>query len=263
MQGKAIVISATVSVPAGAIAPTGTFNFIDGFTSIGNLPVTNSAATLTLSSLAPGTHAITVVYQGDFFDVESQSAVVNVVVNQEDVLVSATPDPLVVKAGHSGTQTLTVSALNGFTGIVSFGCPTNPNYVSCSFSPTTLRFDTTTTSGTVLLTVYTDAAHTASVQPPTSFLGRNGASLAMLFWLPGSALALVGLRRKSSLTRRYKSLLTLVLLVAALGSTLALSGCGGNNNNFATAQTGSYSFPVNITASDGTSQILTTNITIQ
>ena len=52
----------TVTVPAGA---TGTVSFFDGTTLLGTAPVTGNTASLTVSTLAAGTHTITAVYSGD------------------------------------------------------------------------------------------------------------------------------------------------------------------------------------------------------
>src|SRR5207253_3161265 len=72
--GFAATFSAAVAPVAGTGAPTGKVTFLDGTTSLGTAalgppefgeggPV--PSATLTISSLAAGTHAISAVYAGD------------------------------------------------------------------------------------------------------------------------------------------------------------------------------------------------------
>jgi hypothetical protein len=66
--GQAVTFTATVTKQPGFATgtPTGTVNFLDGTTSIGNSPLNGGAvATLTTSTLASGTHSITAVYSGD------------------------------------------------------------------------------------------------------------------------------------------------------------------------------------------------------
>jgi hypothetical protein len=70
-SGAAVTLQATVT---SANKLTGTITFYDGTTAIGTpSPVANNAATLNISSLAVGTHAITAKYSGDSHNLASQS----------------------------------------------------------------------------------------------------------------------------------------------------------------------------------------------
>jgi len=71
-SGSAVTLQATVT---SANSLTGTVTFYDGGTAIGTAStVTNNVATLSTSSLAVGTHAITAKYSGDSHNLASQSS---------------------------------------------------------------------------------------------------------------------------------------------------------------------------------------------
>ena len=63
-SGQPVTFTATVTTPGGG-TPTGSVTFFDDGTPLGTVPLdSNGEATLTTSSLTPGSHAITVVYLG-------------------------------------------------------------------------------------------------------------------------------------------------------------------------------------------------------
>lgn len=64
--GQAVTFSATVTPRQGVGSPTGTVDFFDGGTNIGNSNLNSSGvATLATSTLSVGTHTITATYNGD------------------------------------------------------------------------------------------------------------------------------------------------------------------------------------------------------
>jgi Domain of unknown function (DUF1929)/PKD domain len=67
--------------------------------------------------------------------------------------VSASPSSFAVNPGNSATYTVSVSALNGFTGAVGLGASGLPSGASFSFSPTSVS-----TSGTSTLTISTTSS---------------------------------------------------------------------------------------------------------
>ncbi len=81
-----VVFTATLSVlPPGAGAPSGVVTFTDNFqgvvTTLGTGPLANGVATLTTSTLLPGTHLVTASYGSNTNFVGSQSPTVSQVVN--------------------------------------------------------------------------------------------------------------------------------------------------------------------------------------
>jgi large repetitive protein len=64
--GQSVTFTATVKVALGSGTPTGTVTFKDGMTVLGTSPLAaGGTATFTTSSLTPGSHSITAVYNGD------------------------------------------------------------------------------------------------------------------------------------------------------------------------------------------------------
>jgi hypothetical protein len=72
--GTPITFTATVSNTSG-LSPTGTVQFKEGTTVLGNGTVdSNGHASLTLATLAPGTHTVVATYSGDTDNVGSASS---------------------------------------------------------------------------------------------------------------------------------------------------------------------------------------------
>jgi hypothetical protein len=74
--GQVVTFTATVT----GTSPTGTVQFRDGATVLGDVALAGTTATFT-TSLAVGTHSITAVYSGDADDATSTSPAVQQVVN--------------------------------------------------------------------------------------------------------------------------------------------------------------------------------------
>jgi hypothetical protein len=70
--GEAVTFTAVVSgLPNGSGTPTGMVRFLDGTTTIGQVPLTSGQATLVKSNLSFGVHTIRAVYASDTFFAES------------------------------------------------------------------------------------------------------------------------------------------------------------------------------------------------
>ena len=121
IAGKAVVITATVTVTQGKSTPTGTVTFTDGATTLGQAPL-SAAGTATLSPLlAAGPHSLVATYAGDANDAGSVSAALALTVQlgTTTTAVASTPNPSLVQA--SVTYTATVTGNGGTpTGEVSF-----------------------------------------------------------------------------------------------------------------------------------------------
>jgi parallel beta-helix repeat protein len=80
--GQAVTFTATVTPTSGTATPTGTVQFYDGTTLLDTETLnTSGKATFTTSSLAVGSHAITVKYLGDTIDLSSTSQTLTQKVN--------------------------------------------------------------------------------------------------------------------------------------------------------------------------------------
>ena len=244
--GTSLTFTATVT-PSTA---TGTINFFDGTSSIGAGPLSGGTAALATSSLSVGTHSITAQYSGDPFDSASTSSAVQQVVTAAatpDFTISAGPASATVIAGSSATVTFTVTPQNGFNQTITFSCSGLPAASQCSFTPdsvtpnggaVTSTLKITTTATTTTTTRYRAPETPDRNLPLYAWLSVNGLAAGLLWAGAGSD------KRKSA-----GALWTILLCIAVLGSTSALSGCG--------ASTGTKTVTTTITSGTppGTSQI--------
>ncbi|MFR9791020.1 Ig-like domain repeat protein [Streptomyces sp. MB22_4] len=116
--GQAKTLTATVSVVApGGGTPTGTVSFFDGPTLLGTGTLSGGVATLSVSSLAVGGHALTAVYGGNASYLTSTSPVDSQSVTQaaSATALTSAPDPSVF--GQAKTLTATVTAVAPGAGI--------------------------------------------------------------------------------------------------------------------------------------------------
>lgn len=126
--------SGSVSVPSGGTSSSDTLTV----STTASTPTGNYNVTVTGSDSGI-THTVTV------------SLTVNPVGAQPDFSLSASPTSRTVRHGSSTTYTLTVTALNGFTGTVSFTVTNLPSRSNASFSPSSV-----TGSGSSTLTISTN-----------------------------------------------------------------------------------------------------------
>src|SRR5262249_46290505 len=93
--GQSIKLTAIVATsPAGAGTPTSTVTFFDGTTTLGTATLdSNGQATLTVSTLALGTHSITAQYAGDSNFVASTSGATSATVIQASTATTLTVAP--------------------------------------------------------------------------------------------------------------------------------------------------------------------------
>ncbi|MES2390706.1 MAG: Ig-like domain repeat protein [Acidobacteriota bacterium] len=242
--GTSVVLTATVTSNVGS--PTGTVTFLDGSSAIGTGTLNGSgAATLTISTLAVGTHSITAQYAAaGIFPASVSSAKQVIITGTPDFSITNAPPSLTITRGSTGSVTFTVTPLNGYTGTLKFSCGTLPAYASCSFSPAQLAFTGGAQSPQTATLTLDTTARTMSMLKPLA-RSRPSFSLAGLFAFPGLGLGFLGLRRRKG-SRRI-ALTLLFGLVALIGAT-ALTGCGSHGAQLTPA--GSYTIPVSV--GDGT-----------
>ncbi|HEX3461686.1 MAG TPA: Ig-like domain-containing protein [Acidimicrobiales bacterium] len=153
--GQPVTFTATVSANApGAGTPTGSVTFLDGGTPLGTQALNgvagNDQASITVSSLSVGTHAISAVYGADV-DFLTSTGTVTQSVNQDQTTTTVTPNGAVVQgqpvsfnatvapvAPGAGTPTGTVKfTINGAplgTPVVVTGGPSGSVATSASIS---------------------------------------------------------------------------------------------------------------------------------
>lgn len=237
-------VTFTASVPSPAGSPSGSVNFYDGSTLIGNGVLSSGAATVTTSLLAAGNHSITAAYSGDSnFGAATSTPLAE---NIEDFTLTAASGGAasVLPMGKTGF-TLFVTPVGGSTlpGAISLNVGGLPYAATAVFNPAAVTANSPAT--TVALEVQMGGS--AAARLPFSPLGRGTLPVALgLILMPFAAL------------RRLRSRLrTLIVLAVAVGAlAVGVNGCGG------TLQSQTFSLPVTA-ASGPLSHSLTVKLTVQ
>ncbi len=233
---QALNLTVTIATAASLPVPTGTVTLTSGSFNSGAVTMSSGAASFTLpaNTLTQGTVYITVNYSGDT-NYASGSA-------QDPVTVTASVPPgftvtgaaVTVTAGAAtgNASTVTVTPAGGFTGSVTLsaaitGSPTGSvNAPTLSFGATSPVTISGTSPATATLTVKTLSASsgtcTASNREPhrMPWYAPGGAALAclLLFWAPEKR-------------RRWRAMLGMVLLLAALADGVMACGGGGGGSS--------------------------------
>jgi subtilase family serine protease len=142
--------------------------------------------------------------------------------NAPDFSLSASPTAVsIASAGGTGTFTLTVTPINGYTGTINFtgsSCSGLPSLTTCSFSPASV-----TGAGTTTVTITTTAAsQMVPAGKPTGFRGPINTNLVFTFALSTMLLVLFYQARRP----RWSA--TAALLMCC--SLAVLAGCGGGGS---------------------------------
>ena len=156
--GTGVTLTASVSSANGP-APTGTVQFTDGSAVLGSVPVNSSGlATLVVSSLTPGNHAIVASYSGDVDDAPSSSSTQPEIVQQIGTTTALTSDVNPSSASATVHLTATVSIAAGAT-------PDGPisGQVTFQDGPTILGTAAVSASGAATLGVSTLSAATHTI----------------------------------------------------------------------------------------------------
>ncbi len=286
--GAAISVTAKVASAASVTTtPTGTVTLlVDGVVEGSAATLSGGTATLTYttpSTIASGTHTVSVSYSGDTVYAGSIGSVSVDVTSasggsQDFSLTPASSTISVALGGTTSPITYTVTSVNGFAGSVTFSASTtnatlnDDAAISFSVSPVTV---TATTPGTTAFTLYAYYNATTGLfrQGKVKRLGAAGSAHNLPApnpWaLAGSGVALAGLmlfglpRRRRN---RWSALLVAVFTVAVLSAAgcSGASGTAGGNDGNINVPAGTY--PVTITATgtttNGVSVSHSANITL-
>ncbi|MGO8758346.1 MAG: protease pro-enzyme activation domain-containing protein [Terracidiphilus sp.] len=267
-------LGVTVSVTGSGATPTGTVYVASGsYTSstetIGASPCTSNTScsfTIPANKLAAGADTLTATYSGDT-NYATRTGTASVTVTQSTYALLAST-PAAVSPGSSSTSTITGTAsTTDYSGTVTLSsCSltsssvTSANYPpSCSVTGTiTYASGTASGSGTATLST-TDITISGQVHPEPAGKGRG--------WLGaggGAVLALLVFFGIPARRRSWRSMLTILVAMIAIG---ALSSCGGGGGGGTTTTTevtsaGTYTFTVTGTGNDSASTVETTTFTL-
>jgi hypothetical protein len=273
-------LNVTVQVAGSGVAPTGTVTLSSGSYNSGAKPLGTAGCTagscviitIPANSLNTGSDTLTATYFGDanYFGASGSNSVTvtaSAFALQATSIASLTPG-----ATTGNTATVTVSSTTDYTGTVTLTCAltTSPSGANSSYLPTcaatsglsTVTMTAGTASGTGSVTVSTTATSAALVYPQlpgkvrglfNPFGAGSSAALALLLFLGIPA------RRRS-----WRSMLGILVVMAALGS---LAACGGNGTTTSppppTGTTaGMYTFTVTGTGNPTVTPAPTTTFTV-
>jgi hypothetical protein len=244
---KAVVAAAL----AGKPQPTGTITLMEGSTALGSGTLDNGSATIKLSSLTTGSHAITGVYSGDSDFNANSTATITIPVAPPPpspaVSITAAPSSLSLTRGQAGTVIFTAVANSTFSGSVALEVSGSSSGMTAFFSPgsITLAAGQTATANLIVSTTSPSAA--------ARFPGRAGgaAALATLFLL--------------AVPRRLRKKLSIRALVLAgilsLAGIFGLQGCGGSSVKV--AHTGTATLKVTATPTGLPAQQITVTVDVR
>jgi subtilase family serine protease len=168
-------------------------------------------------------------------------------------LSSSNPVVTVSSPGASGSMTVTAYPVNGFTGTVTLSCSSLPTAATCSFSPSSVVFTSSTSATTGIPVTVTVNTTSASRTSPYNRPWLPGGWMAGWMMLSGISLAVAicVLMLASSKPRAWGWSMAGMVLTLSLVSTIA--ACGGGSSTSATSTPSS-----NATGATGnTSAVLT------
>jgi hypothetical protein len=275
-SSQSLNVTVAVAGVSGYPAPTGTVTLASGSYSSGAQTLgvgscTAASCVITIpanslnNSLGGSSDTLTATYSGDL-SYYSGSGTAIVTVTSSVFSVSATTPAASIAPGASTTSTVTVSSKLFYSGTVTLGCALTPASSSataptCSFlNGSTVTLSGTTTSGTATATVSTTAATSELIYPKPGVKGRGlfgaggGAALACLILLGIPA------RRRS-----WRSMLGLLVVMAALGGLSACNSGGsssGNSTSSSGTAAGTYTFTVTGTGNPSVTPVPTTTFTV-
>ncbi len=228
--------------------PTGTVTFMDGSTALGSVTLDASGnAQLPISTLAAGSHLITVAYPGDGNFTASTSSVISEMVQDFQFNIgTGSVVSVTILPGRTATFTLEVAPTYGtyFPNPVTLTLSGLPTSATGTITPSTIP--TGNGSTPVVVVVQTGPVTASNHSFP------SGLTFACLF------LPVVGL---FTLRRRARGAGLLMLMVLGLAIMVGVNGCGSSSGIFAQAPQTST---ITVTGTCGTLQhTATLNLTVQ
>ena len=251
----------TVTVaPANGFAGTVTLSVTENSTSlsctVSPLSVTGGGihtSSLSCISSIAGNYRATVT--GVNGTLSHSTDVVYQVLNAPTFTVAASLTSVPVNAGASGTSTITVTSLNGFTGIVTLAVVTTPTSLSCMLSPTTI----TGGSGTSTLSCSSSSAgdYQATVTGTNPSVSPTPASAVVTFHVQDFTVAAAPTSMEINAGSTGSATITVAPVNGFAGTVSLSSSVSAMTGSPDNVLTGSFN-PLSITGGSGTSVLTLT-----
>ena len=241
-NGQSTIVGSAFSTALGTLVVDQNGNPLSGVTVTYAAPASGASATLSAATATTNASGIATVSAtanttaGPYnvtATTPNGSSTATFALTNSDFQIAAAASTLTVSHGSSGSDVVTLTALDGFNGTVTFGCQGLPAGTTCTFAPATVTPTAATTSTTMTIA----ASQTASLRWPL-----GGGSI-----LVGSLLACLIRRRK-----HFSSL----AIIAAVTALISLSACVSPGHTKTTTTS------ITVTASAGSVQ-RTTTVTLQ
>ena len=250
-SGQSVTLTALVSTASLGFAPSGAVQFLNSNVPISGTvtytPVNASSSgyaslTATLTTSFTSTATITAGYVADLNYLASTSAPLTVTITSgaPDFSVVASPSSFAISSpGASGSTTISINPLNGFTANVNLTCsaPASMTGGTCGLASSSISPTSTTT-----LTVYTTA--------PSAVIGLfNGPR--WLAPIAGAIFAAFFLLLIPTKNRRLKLAFGSLFLVLLAAAFVACGGGSGTTTTTSSGGTPTGSYTVTVTGTSG------------
>jgi hypothetical protein len=172
VTGHSVTFTAAVSSSvAGTQSGIVSFYFDGSSTPAGSAALSAGSAQFSTSSLSVGNHSVVATFASSNSNFQgSSSATLTQAIS--DFSISSSPSSLTVSRSHSGSYTLTLSPLDGFTGAVSLSCSGVPSHTTCSISPSSVTLNGTNSAQAIVTITVGGGANTG--KRTLTFKGTSG-----------------------------------------------------------------------------------------
>ncbi len=181
------------------------------------------------------------------------------VTGNPDFAISLSKQSLQVGTQSAGSNSVSVTPSNGFTGSIAMSCSSLPANTTCSFAPATLQANGSNTALASVVTISTGVASVAAIQRADRqvFLATSTGMFSAGFL--GLVFAPIARRNRASQSKGAKRLQLILVAIILCGG---LVGCGTLGGKTHATPTGTYNVVITAT-STGVSHSRTFTLVVQ
>ena len=245
-----ITITTGYTQPSGSSkVPSGTVTLYANGTEYGTASLgSGGTADFKSVSLSEGVNVLTASYAGDnYYAASSTTSSYSIYVAPSsgwdgDYSIKATPDPLTVTIGSTGTLTITLTPSDNYYGYVQINCSGLPAYTTCGLETNQVTLDGTGTAVSTTMTIHTTSAGSLAMNRKKNLVETCGLAL-----FPLIVVAFTSCFRRGRKTLYAFGAIRTALLVILISGMGLIPGCGSH----VPLQTipGTYTVTINATGS--------------